>query len=96
MSLNLHSLILPWPRHVVGKAKANILYTAYGACCGNINIHMIEERTMQRNDILSFLRDFKTRCADKYGIISLGVFGSVARGESMKTAMLILRHYKGA
>lgn len=42
---------------------------------------MIEERTMQRNDILSFLRDFKTRCADKYGIISLGVFGSVARGE---------------
>jgi uncharacterized protein len=36
---------------------------------------------MQRDDILSFLRDFKTRCADKYGIISLGVFGSVARGE---------------
>ena len=36
---------------------------------------------MHRDDILSFLRDFKTRCADKYGIISLGVFGSVARGE---------------
>jgi predicted nucleotidyltransferase len=36
---------------------------------------------MHRDDILSFLRDFKARCADKYGIISLGVFGSVARGE---------------
>ena len=34
---------------------------------------------MSRDDILTFLRDFKTRCADKYGIISLGVFGSVAR-----------------
>jgi predicted nucleotidyltransferase len=36
---------------------------------------------MHRNDVLAFLRDFKTQCADKYGIISLGVFGSVARGE---------------
>ena len=36
---------------------------------------------MHRDDILSFLRDFKTRCADQYGIIPLGVFGSVARGE---------------
>jgi uncharacterized protein len=36
---------------------------------------------MHRDDILSFLRDFKTQCADKYGIISLGVFGSVARGQ---------------
>ena len=36
---------------------------------------------MHRDDILNLLRDFKTQCADKYGIISLGVFGSVARGE---------------
>jgi hypothetical protein len=31
--------------------------------------------TMNRDDIISFLRDFKSRNADKYGIISLGVFG---------------------
>jgi uncharacterized protein len=36
---------------------------------------------MNRDDILSFLKDFKVRYADKYGIVSLGVFGSVARGE---------------
>jgi len=36
---------------------------------------------VNRDDILSFLRDFKNRYGDKYGIISLGVFGSVARGE---------------
>ena len=36
---------------------------------------------MHRDDILAFLRDFKTRCADKYGINSIGVFGSVARGD---------------
>jgi predicted nucleotidyltransferase len=36
---------------------------------------------MNRDDILTFLRDFKIRYGDKYGIMSLGVFGSVARGE---------------
>lgn len=36
---------------------------------------------MNRDDIISFLRDFKSRNADRYGIISLGVFGSVARGD---------------
>ena len=36
---------------------------------------------MNRDDILSFLKDFKIRYADQYGIVSLGVFGSVARGE---------------
>ncbi|MCX5815484.1 MAG: nucleotidyltransferase domain-containing protein [Proteobacteria bacterium] len=36
---------------------------------------------MSRDDILSFLRDFKNRYGDRCGIISLGVFGSVARGE---------------
>jgi len=36
---------------------------------------------MNRDDILSFLKDFKIRYADHYGIGSLGVFGSEARGE---------------
>jgi len=36
---------------------------------------------MNRNEIISFLREFKSRNADKYGIISLCVFGSVARDE---------------
>ncbi len=36
---------------------------------------------MNRDEILSFLRDYKVRCADRYGITSLGVFGSVARGD---------------
>jgi hypothetical protein len=33
------------------------------------------------SNLAYWLRDFKTRYADQYGIISLGVFGSVARGE---------------
>ncbi len=36
---------------------------------------------MNRDQIIAFLRDFKTRYGDQYGIISLGVFGSVARGD---------------
>ncbi|MGD0489161.1 MAG: nucleotidyltransferase domain-containing protein [Syntrophorhabdales bacterium] len=36
---------------------------------------------MNRDEIIAFLRDFKVRCGDQYGIISLGVFGSVARGD---------------
>ena len=36
---------------------------------------------MNRDDIISFLRDFKARNAEKYGILSLGIFGSVARDE---------------
>lgn len=36
---------------------------------------------MNREEIISFLRDFKLRYGAQYGIISLGVFGSVARGE---------------
>jgi uncharacterized protein len=36
---------------------------------------------MNRNEILSFLSDFKRQHADRYGIISLGIFGSMARGE---------------
>ncbi len=36
---------------------------------------------MNRDEIIAFLRDFKARYGDQYGIISLGVFGSVARGD---------------
>jgi uncharacterized protein len=36
---------------------------------------------MDKDEILSTLRDFKVQNAAKYGILSLGVFGSVARGE---------------
>lgn len=35
---------------------------------------------MNSDEIMAFLRDFKARHGDQYGIISLGVFGSVARG----------------
>jgi predicted nucleotidyltransferase len=37
---------------------------------------------MSRNEILSLLRTYKKQYADKYGIQSLGVFGSVARDQS--------------
>jgi predicted nucleotidyltransferase len=36
---------------------------------------------MNRDEIIAFLRDFKARHEDQYGIISLGVFGSIARGD---------------
>ncbi len=36
---------------------------------------------MGRDDILAILRDFKNNFADKYGIVEIGVFGSVARNE---------------
>jgi uncharacterized protein len=37
---------------------------------------------MKRDDILSFLRDFKRNNSEKYGIIEIGVFGSIARDEA--------------
>jgi len=36
---------------------------------------------MGRNDVLAILRDFKQNFADKYGILEIGIFGSIARGE---------------
>lgn len=36
---------------------------------------------MGREDILKLLRDYKEKYADQYGILELGVFGSVARNE---------------
>lgn len=37
---------------------------------------------MTRNDMLAILRQFKRDCAEKYGILEIGVFGSMARGET--------------
>lgn len=37
---------------------------------------------MSQEDILSVLRNYKKDFAGKYGIIELGVFGSVARNEA--------------
>ncbi len=36
---------------------------------------------MNRDEIIASLHDFKARYGDQYGIISLGVFGSVTRGD---------------
>jgi len=37
---------------------------------------------MTRDDLLNILRKFKRDCAEKYGILEIGVFGSLARDEA--------------
>jgi len=37
---------------------------------------------MKREDVLAILREFKRNSAEKYGILEIGVFGSVARDEA--------------
>ena len=37
---------------------------------------------MGRDDILAILRDFKQNFAKKYGILEIGIFGSIARDEA--------------
>jgi hypothetical protein len=37
---------------------------------------------MNKDEILAILRDFKQKFAEPYGILALGLFGSVARGQS--------------
>ena len=37
---------------------------------------------MSRSDILKILKDFKEKHADEYGILLIGVFGSVARDKA--------------
>lgn len=39
---------------------------------------------MTRAEILTQIKEYKDENAKKYGIISLGVFGSIARNESSK------------
>jgi predicted nucleotidyltransferase len=41
-----------------------------------------KEINMSREDILNVLRNYKHAFAGKYGILELGVFGSVARNEA--------------
>ncbi len=41
---------------------------------------------MSRNEIISVLREFKDQCAGLYGIIALGIFGSVARDEATENS----------
>lgn len=36
---------------------------------------------MERDTILAVLRDIKQNFADKYGILEIGIFGSIARDE---------------
>lgn len=36
------------------------------------------------NEYLTYIRKFKHEFAEKYGIISIGIFGSVARGEQQE------------
>jgi hypothetical protein len=36
---------------------------------------------MNKNEIISVLRDYKQEHARQYGILILGIFGSVARGQ---------------
>ncbi|MBU0968846.1 MAG: nucleotidyltransferase domain-containing protein [Proteobacteria bacterium] len=36
---------------------------------------------MGKKEIISILRDYKHEFADRYGILAIGVFGSVARDE---------------
>jgi len=41
---------------------------------------------MSKNDILSILSDYKRRTAKEYGILEIGVFGSVARDEATENS----------
>jgi len=36
---------------------------------------------MTKNDIIEILRDYKREVAERYGLLDIGVFGSVARDE---------------
>ncbi len=37
---------------------------------------------MKRDDVLAILREFKRDYAEKYGILEIGIFGSMARDEA--------------
>ena len=39
---------------------------------------------MDKNEIIEILRDYKNEFAKQYGIITIGIFGSLARGEARK------------
>ena len=39
---------------------------------------------MSRNEIISILRNYKSQSGPRYGILALGLFGSLARGETQE------------
>ena len=43
---------------------------------------------MNKNEILSILGNYKKEYAEKYGIIEMGVFGSIARDEAREDSDL--------
>jgi predicted nucleotidyltransferase len=43
---------------------------------------------LQRDNVLAILRQHKTDLCDRYGLISLGIFGSVARDEASENSDL--------
>ena len=47
-----------------------------------------------RQEILALLRDFKIRQAEKYGILRMGVFGSVARDQQTESSDVDI-YYEG-
>ncbi|RJR40650.1 MAG: hypothetical protein C4567_10760 [Deltaproteobacteria bacterium] len=40
-----------------------------------------ERKNLRRNRLLAILREFKRDYAEKYGILEIGIFGSLARDE---------------
>jgi hypothetical protein len=43
---------------------------------------------MKKNDILAILREFKNKYAEEYGILEIGIFGSMARDEAKEDSDL--------
>lgn len=43
---------------------------------------------MSRTDIIKTLKEFKEKYSEKYGILLIGIFGSVARNEEKKESDL--------
>jgi hypothetical protein len=41
---------------------------------------------MGKNEIIKILRDYKKKFAKQYGILTIGIFGSVARDEAEETS----------
>lgn len=47
-----------------------------------------------RQDIIMLLKDFKMRHAEKYGILKIGIFGSVARNQQTENSDVDI-YYEG-
>jgi len=42
----------------------------------------MKSKKQEKNDVLTVLRQYKGEFEQKYGVTSIGIFGSVARGEA--------------